>query len=335
MQGTRPSTKRTRKGQRVVAVTGAFGYLGRRLLAVLEEHPHVDKVVAIDIRTAHSLAPTGDDWPLLFQHPKLSVHCLDLTGEHVATDVAEVFQRERVSTLFHLAVLSNPTHALEAAHELESIGTMHVLHAAAAADLGQVVGVSSTMCYGASHKNPAYIRETQALSPPNARSLRDKADVDRQLLAANTPSCAVAVARLAPLLPSAPDHFWTRTFSRRLIPAVPGYDPLMQLLHPDDAVRALVRLWECVARGAFHVVGQGVLPLSHIIAERRALPAYLPSGAGASLLKALWSAQLIDMPPSYLPFFQWPFVCDDNHMRHTTQFVADHDIRSMLRTLQA
>jgi UDP-glucose 4-epimerase len=333
----KPSTSRQRRqAPAAIAVIGAFGFLGRKVVAALEADPKVERIVALDVRDARALVPSGtDDWSLLSQHPKLSVHAIDLTGEGVVTDLADIFRREHVSTVFHLALLSTPTHALEMAHELETIGTQHVLHAVGLADIGQLIGISSTMCYGASHHNPAYIRESQPLQPPATRSLRDKADADRQLLAfaTRTPQCAVAVARLGAMLPTAPDHFWTRTLSRRFIPAVPGYDPLLQLLHPDDAINGLLALWQAKARGAFHVVGQGVLPLSHLIAQRQALPAYLPSGIGSTLLSALWSAQLIHMPPAYLPYFQWSFVCDDDNMRKTTGFVAQHDIRTVLHTL--
>jgi UDP-glucose 4-epimerase len=331
-------SKTKRRGPPAIAVIGAFGFLGRKLLAALEQNPNIERVVAIDVRDARALVTDGrDDWSLLSEHPKLSVHAVDLTGEGVVADLAQIFRTEQVRTVFHLALLSTPTHALEMAHELETIGTQHVLHAVGVAGITQLIGLSSTMCYGASHKNPAYIRESQALAPPPARSLRDKADADRQMsaFASRTPSCAVAVARLGAMLPTAADHFWTRTLSRRLIPAVLGYDPLLQLLHPDDAVAGLLSLWQAKAQGAFHVVGQGVLPLSHVIAARQALPVYLPSGLGNALLTTLWSAQLIHMPAAYLPFFQWSFVCDDETMRKTTGFVAEHDVRTVLNTVAA
>jgi hypothetical protein len=39
----------------------------------------------------------------------------------------------------------------------------------------------------------------------------------------------------------------------------------MQFMHPDDAVAGLLALWRASARGAVNVVGQGYLPLSHIL----------------------------------------------------------------------
>jgi UDP-glucose 4-epimerase len=207
-----------------------------------------------------------------------------------------------------------------------------VLHAAAEAGIARLVSVSSTMCYGARPDNPAFLTEDHPLRPPPSRALRDKADADEQArrFAAEHPHIAVAVARFGAMLPTAKDHFWTRIFSRRFVPAVLGYDPLLQLLHPDDAIDALLALWQASARGAFNVVGKGQLPLSHILTRLERAPLYLPAGVGQSLIGALWQAQLIDMPQHYFGFLRWPWLADDRRVRGATDFQPRHDLPTLL-----
>ena len=45
--------------------------------------------------------------------------------------------------------------------------------------------------------------------------------------------------RFATLLGPGVHTFYTRLFSKRVVPVVLGYDPLVQLLHPDDALDAV------------------------------------------------------------------------------------------------
>jgi UDP-glucose 4-epimerase len=322
----------------VVAVTGAFGALGRRLLARLEEDPTIDRIVAIDVRSGLSLLEDEDDddhAAVLLKHPKLSAHTVDLTTPGTDRELADLLRAEGAGSLFHLAMLSTPTHHQEMAHELETVGTHYVLNATASAGIRRLVMLSSTMCYGARPDNPAFLTEDHPLRPPPSRALKDKADADKDAsrFAAEHPDIAVCVARLGAMIPTVRDHFWTRTLSRRVVPAVLGYDPLMQFMHPDDGVAGLLALWRAEARGPVNVVGRGYLPLSHILTRLERAPLYLPAGLGQSLVSALWQAQLIDMPPHFFGYLRWPWLADDRRLKSLTGFSARHDIATVLTIL--
>ncbi len=321
---------------RVVAVTGAFGSIGRRVVRLLEQDPDVERIVAVDVRNAMELAardgePTNPK-SYLQAHTRLSAHSVDLTEAGADRELAAVLTAERAGSVIHLAFLSTPTHAHEMAHELETIGTLYVLRAAAEARAASLVSLSSSMCYGARPDNPAWITEEQPLRPPDHRGLRDKAEADGAVLrfGEEHEDVAVAVARVGAVLGTAPDHFWTRTFARPVVPAVLGYDPLLQFLLPDDAAEGIVALWKARARGAFNVVGRGVLPLSHVLTRLGRAPLYLPAGLGKSLVGALWSAQLVEMPKHFLDFLRWSWVCDGERLRKETGFSAAHDIATTL-----
>lgn len=327
-----PVEERPAGSPRVVAVTGAFGALGRRLLPLLEADPEIDRVVALDVRPP-SIGANVDPAAFFAAHGKLSAHTLDLAEAGADRELSEVLTVERAGALIHLALLSSPTHALEMAHEVETIGTLHVLHAAAAARVGYVLSLSSAMCYGARADNPAWITEEQPLRPPPSRSLRDKADADRQVLrfGEEHPGSTVAVARVGAVLGSAGDHFWTRLFGRRLVPAALGYDPLMQMMLADDVAGALHALLRARARGPFNVVGRGVLPLSHVLSRLGRVPLYVPAGIGRSLLGALWTAQLSDIPRHFLDYLRWSWVCEGERLRRETGFAPTHDLATTLQ----
>ena len=68
-----------------------------------------------------------------------------------------------MDTLLHLAFLSSPTHASAWAHELESVGTMHVLNAARRVTLRKLILWSQTILYGAHPTNPNFLTERHPL----------------------------------------------------------------------------------------------------------------------------------------------------------------------------
>src|SRR5580704_2201689 len=122
---------------RVVAVTGACTYLGRELLRRLDENPRYSRVLALDVRAPRV---TGN---------KIKFVELDLTQPTVDAELATLLQQEHVDTFVHGAFLSHPTHALDWAHELEDVGTMHVLNACSGAPPRRFVMISTTLVYGA------------------------------------------------------------------------------------------------------------------------------------------------------------------------------------------
>jgi len=325
-------------GSEVVAVTGALGFLGRRLMARLGADDRVARIIALDDRPPAELmereGASADPRSTFEMHGKVSAFPLDLTEPNAETTLHGIFAREGVTRVCHLAFLSNPTHAVESAHELESVGTMYVLHAVQRAGVSRVVALSSTMTYGARPDNPVWMTEEHALRGGGQSAfVDDKIDADRQVtvFAEKHKEISCAILRMGAMLGgSRTRNFWTRYFTRPVIATVLGYDPLMQFLHADDAVRGIHTALMSEVNGAFNLVGEGVLPLHQVIRRlsRRALP--MPFGMGGFALGALWNAQLVEVPPGFVDYLRWTWLADGKKLFDATGFVASHDIESVL-----
>jgi UDP-glucose 4-epimerase len=334
-----PRKKKAASG-RVVAVTGAFGFFGRRLIRRLEEDPAVERIVAVDVRSPVELAerenePT-DPAAYLEAHSRLSAHQLDLTGPGADRELADILVAEEASALVHLAYLSNPTHARELAHELETIGTMYALNAARAARLPQLLFLSTTMCYGAAHDNPAWITEAHPLrGPAHSRFIRDKIDAEQQVqrFGAENPDVNWAIARMGVVLGENIRSFWARYFARPVVPTVLGYDPLFQVLHSDDATRGLHALLSADARGAFNLVGRGVLPLGRVIRGLGKAHIPLPAFFGEGMLSALWNLQVAEMPPAFVDYLRWSWVCEGRRLADEVGFVPTRSTAEVVAAL--
>jgi UDP-glucose 4-epimerase len=318
----RSGTRRADPNARVVAVTGACTFLGSELIKRLEEDPRCARVLALDVRKP--------DLPM----EKTAFYQLDLTLPAAGASLAEILRDEGVDTVVHGAFLSYPTHATSWAHELEDIGTMHVLNACAEAVPARFVLLSTTMVYGASPKNPIYITEDRAIEPSHrSRYLDDRVRAELQVarFASENPAVSVAVLRFAPILGPTVTNLVTRFFSRPLAPVMMGHDPLIQFVHEADAGWALKLAVEGDATGPLNIVGKGVLPYTTVLAYMGRVPLPVPYWLARPTTKALWATQIFDSPPSMLRFLRYLCVADGSRAREVLGYEPRFSIRRTIK----
>jgi UDP-glucose 4-epimerase len=284
-----------------VTVTGAASFLGANVVGLLEEDPRVSRVVAIDIKAPQTAGP------------KTRFYEVDFTQPTAEARLSEIFSAERTDTLAHLAFLSSPSHATALAHELESVGTRHVLVAARHAHVRKVVMWSQTLLYGAHPNNPNFLTERHPLRAPTsepffADKIEAEAEVNR--FAQKVPGAVVTVLRTAPILGPTVHNYLTRYLARRLVPTMMGFDPLVQFVHEVDAIAAFKLAIDRDHPGTYNIVADGVLPLSTVVklAGRLAMP--IPHPLAHALGGAMWLAQISEAPPTFLHHLRFLCVAD-------------------------
>ncbi len=285
----------------VVAVTGLGTFIGRGLVdRLLAGHPGL-RVVGLDYRRPYRL------------DERVRFHRVDLTDPAAASHVADVLQKERVEGLVHAAFREGPTPDLELDHELEAIGTLHVLNACDAAKTGRLVLASSTMLYGPRPDNPNFLTESHPLrGHPEAHSVQNRVEAESLLSEWRTrhPDVAVTVLRTCWTLGPVVADRVARFFAMPAIPVLMGYDPLLQLVHEDDCLHAFERALLGPHPGVYNVVGRGVLPLSTLLrlAGKRILP--IPSPLLFRVSSALSRSQTGDAPAGFYDYLRYLWVAD-------------------------
>ncbi|HVH47014.1 MAG TPA: NAD-dependent epimerase/dehydratase family protein [Labilithrix sp.] len=292
-------------------VTGAASFLGANLVGLLEEDPRVARIVAVDVK------------PPATAQRKTRFYEVDFTGASTEARLSEILSAERADTLVHLAFMSSPTHATAHAHELESVGTRHVLVAARHAGVRKVVMWSQTLLYGAKPSNPNFLTEKHPLRAPMTEPwFADKIEAEREVarFAERTPQAVVTVLRTAPILGPTVHNYLTRYLARRVVPIAMGFDPLVQFLHEVDAIAAFKLAIDRDHPGIYNIVGDGVLPLSTVIklAGRLALP--IPHPLARTMGAALWLAQIVEAPPSFMFYLRYLCVADGAKAKDTLSF---------------
>jgi UDP-glucose 4-epimerase len=324
VEGKRPERVAVDEDHRVVAVTGGSSFLGSRLIQAMEEDRRYYKVLAIDVKK-----PT-------FPLAKTQFHRVDLTLPSAGAAVASVLKREGADTFVHLAFLSDFTHRQEWAHELESVGTMHALNACAECRIARYVHWSLTACYGAKATNPNYLTEDHPLPDMGESNfLADKIEAERQVaqFTRENPGASVTVLRTAPIVGPTISNFVTRYLSHRFVPTLLGYDPLIQLLHEQDAVDALKLVVDRRTDGVFNIVGRGVLPLVTALALMGRVPVPIPYSAAVSAARALWMAQLVNVPPGFMDFLRYLWVADGGKAARSLGWTSRYHLHDIIASV--
>ncbi len=316
---TAPARSRTPLSR--IAITGTASYLGGRVLRRLVEERGADHVLALDIAA-----------------PPTTLHgvrhrMVDLTLPGADQRLVDVFQEEHVDTVFHAAFFTTPRRDAAYSHELESIGTLHLAAAAAAAGVRHLVLRSYTAVYGARGHNPNFLtEETRADARSALAWVRDKVEAEEHAFSFSRryPGLGVTVLRFATLLGPGVHTFYTRIFSKRVVPVVLGYDPLVQLLHPEDALRAVDAALARGPCGIVNVVPRATMSLLTALHLSDKLTLAVPHVVAYPLADLWWGSGVGEAPGGFIDFARYLFVADGEKARRELGFEARHTSRDAL-----
>jgi len=293
-------------GGRRVLVTGLSSFWGGRVAQALEQDPGVEVIVGLDTEE-----PTVE---------------LERT-EYVRADQSysilnRLVKATRVDTILHTFLVVDSTRSTgRKLHETNVIGTMNLLAAAGApgSTVRSIVVKSSTLVYGACARDPYWFRE----STPRTTTARTR--VEQSLLevedylsdfADDNPHVAVSLLRFANVLGPQMRTPMSRLLDLPIVPAIAGFDPLLQFVEEDDVVRAILHVMGREIPGIFNVAGDGRLPWSECaaICGRLLAPVLPPFGAGR-LLAAL--ERYTELPPEVLSLLRYGRGVDNTRLTST------------------
>lgn len=304
-----------------LAITGTSSFLGSRLLRRLVEARDPDSLVAIDIASP----PATLDG---VRH-----RMVDLTLPGADQRVVDVLRDEEVDTVVHAAFFTSPRRDASYAHELESIGTLHLVAAAAAAGVRHFLMRSFTAVYGARGQNPNFLAEDHRPEPnPSLGWARDKLESEQHALsfAKRYPSMGVTILRLATLLGAGIHTFYSRILAKRVVPVVLGYDPLVQLLHPEDALEAVEAALAKGPSGIVNVVPRDPISLLTALhlAEKVTVPVAHP--IAYALADLSWASGIGAAPGGFVDYARFLFVADGAKAKRELGWSARHRSRDAL-----
>lgn len=284
-----------------IAVTGVAGFLGQRLLPLLDADPAVERVVGLDVRDPARRAR------------KLEFHRVDVLNADLAPYLTGI------DTLVHLAAIVGPILDDALATRVNCDGTRQVLEAATGAGVRKVVRPSSAAVYGAWANNPVPITEDAPLRPnPGFLPAMLDAECERLLVQWQRERDGRVATRLriAPVVGDGAQTVFAAAVTGRPPVHVRHGHRSVQAIHVDDAAAALALAATGELAGVFNVAPDGWLDEEGLVAlvGRRQVPA-LPVEAADRVLQALWSSGLGDAPPSVLPYLTQTWVVANDRLK--------------------
>ena len=271
-----------------VAVTGASGYIGGRLIerlggqGVRKGRPYV---LATDVREPR--ADWGDN--------------VEFVQRDICQPLGDLLSSRRIDAVAHLAFILDPDRRGETAHRVNVGGTANVIRACEDAGVSHIVYLSSASVYGARADNPDWLTEDAPPRPLRGFTYSEhKLAAERLLVefAARSPSATVSIVRACPVMGPNADNFIANAFRKPVLPILGNADPQMQLIHEDDMVETLVRCLRSRPSGIYNAAGDGAIRWSEMAAVAGRRTARLPAFAWRALVQAGWALGIQNDSPA-------------------------------------
>ncbi|HJT37961.1 MAG TPA: SDR family oxidoreductase [Actinomycetota bacterium] len=304
----------------VIAVTGVAGYLGRRVLELLESDDDVQRVVGAD-----SEEPIAGS-------PKLEFHLLDVRDARLG----KIFVG--VDCVVHLAFQHDPIRDEERMRSVNVEGTANVLEAAAATGVRKVIYPSSATVYGAHADNDFPLTETSPLRANlDFAFAAHKLETERLLERFKTehPDIVVTVFRTATVFGPNVENFVSRLMEAPRITTVRGYEPPLQLVHEDDVASAIVLAVSKDLDGVYNLAADGWLSSDEVVALSGKKRVELPEAVAFSMAERLWKTGLTTAPPGELHYVMHPWVVDASKLRAAGWAPRHTNREALLETLES
>jgi UDP-glucose 4-epimerase len=288
-------------------ITGGSGYIGSRLVDLLERREDTEKIVICDVAP-----PKG-------YRPHTEFEKVDVRDREA---VRAVLDRVRPDVLVHLAFILNPSHDEEFAYNVDVNGTHNVLEAASAAGTRQVLVTTSGVAYGAFADNSVPLTEDDPVRGVAGFSYaRDKTESDRlcQLWALNHPDRLMTIVRPCIVFGPNVDNYLVRLWTKQPFAVDVGtIDSDIQFVHEDDVVEAITALLLGRHAGAYNVAGDGLMTNRECAELIETKIRKMPLGLYRRLARVMWKLHQSEVPPGGIEFAVHSWLLSNEKLKRTT-----------------
>ena len=295
--------------EKTVAITGASGYIGARLLRHLQDRLP-GRLVALDVKPL----------PLPIFHT--AVRRVD-----VSLPFHDLLSQRRITTLVHLAFEENAGKNQTEVEEARETNLRTLQMALSSCSLAQVkhfIFLSWHTVYGARRDNPFPLTERALLRPsPYIPTAYDNYLAERILrsFAESHAEVAITVLRSCPALGPGAKRDISSVFSVPRPLALSGYNPPCQFIHEDDLARALTAVIQQGVGGVFNVAGEGVAFLREVVAALPDNMRFWPppaAYAAVGLIRRLGLGR--NRTTAHLDLLKYPMVMSTGRLKQATDW---------------
>lgn len=306
-----------------VLITGNAGVLGQALTKRLLKDDFL-QIIGVD---RQKLDPVPDG---------LMYYSLDLRRK----SAIEVLRKIKPRSIIHLGVIRSP-HVLSKkranAYFFNLESTTQLLRLAESLPIRKFVFLSTANLYGPSVNTNGILTEEAPLHGANkSPEFRDLVALDMMMQSFfwKQPQTETIILRpchiVGPGLRNAPSRY----FNLSTIPTILGFDPLIQLLHINDLIDAIILSLKSSVRGIYNLAGNDVAPLSRIIKalDRPSLP--LPETIFRAFMATSFFSGQSNFPLGELDHLKYTCLIDDQRARKELGFKPKKKLSTIINQLK-
>jgi nucleoside-diphosphate-sugar epimerase len=287
-----------------IFLTGCAGHLAQALLPRLCEHPDIESVSGVDLKVTD------------FCHPKF-VFCQADYGSQKAR-----FLMAGCDALVHLGFTVLRGRMKADAMWRNNVASSQVLFKAAdQARIRRIVHVSSAAVYGSGEN----LSEIDPLAPsPGFLYARHKAELERWMQV-HQPHAV----RLRPHTILGPHALPLLKFLLRqpCYMRLPEPQPLLQCVHEQDVVSAIILSLFSEASGPFNLAAKEAFSFRDLVRSRHPVPIALPPLLARAVLNGVWHALGAGGEPGWLEEAERTFTLDCERARAELGWQAAFSVR--------
>ena len=298
-----------------VLVTGAGGSLAQRVISRLQGRY---RVIAADFRRR---VETDAGIPS---------YMVDMQKR----GFEDVFRNHRIDAVLHIGRIFAHESTRLRRYNANVLGTRRLLELCRKYEVGQVLIHSTYFVYGASPYNPALLLEDAPLKASEVtHDLVDAVELESlaQIWLWKHPEMNLTILRPCNILGPGVRNSMSLLLSRRIVPVLLGYSPMMQFLHVEDMADAIQAAFERNRPGVYNVAPDDYVPYQDAVRHAGSRPLPVPSVPPVvprMLSRSLnWNAFF---PPYLINYFKYPVVIDGSLFSREFGWQPQHNLHEVL-----
>lgn len=287
-----------------VLVTGAAGVLAQETISRLHgKH----RIVAVDFRRAVEI---GDDIP-------------SYKVDFLKRGLEDIFRKHKIKAVIHLGRIGTNPQGGFLRYNGNVIGTQKLFDLCAKYKVNQVIVLSSFFVYGANAYNPALLNEDTPLKASDLTlDLIDSVELENlsNIYMYKYPSLHMTILRPCNIAGPGVRNNIGRLLSRKVVPVLWGFNPVMQFIHVKDMADAILMALEKNVPGVYNVAPEDWVAYKDVLVrcgiKGVAMPSIPPAFPRFISRTLRWKSF-----PSYLiNYFKYPTIIDGGKFAKTFGF---------------
>ena len=299
-----------------ILVTGAYGYIGGKMVKALCKRDWVNMVAGTDIREPS------------YRHPKYTFDTRD-----IRQPMDDIFENRKIDTVVHTAYVLPPIHDKWLMEEINKGGTENILSASAKAGVKQILYTSSTTAYGFYPDNDEPLTEESPLrGNDDLTYAKNKREIEAIFKAFESAHPDIAVSIVRPCFVVGPGfkNPMAEHLQKKLV-MMPAKTRPWQFVHEEDLINVMVLMLEKRKAGAFNVTGEGTITFPEMVKMLGNIRIPLPWPVIYPLNNLAWHLRLsfiTRFPSPGMRMMVQPWIASSEKLVKETGYRFKHDSRS-------